>query len=131
MEQEKNELSESKSEASCSDPLDAVAFDELRAKLDVSRCSDYFDEVVAFARKAGRWTGPLGLRENLVRLVRLARAGSKAVLYKDFAPYSFEFSAGGFQGGLIFHGSHDGGGSGAAPSFAVCLEPVDGWALHS
>ncbi len=121
-------MQEEKRETLECDDLDIA---ELRARLDVSRCSDYFDEVVAFAQKAGRWTGPLGLRENLLRLVRLARAGAKAVLYKDFAPYSFEFAAGGFQGGLIFHGSHDAGGSGAAPTFAVCLEAVDGWTLHT
>lgn len=36
-----------------------------------------------------------------------------------------------FVGGLIFHGSHDGFGSGAAPTFSVCLTPEDGWSVHT
>ena len=64
-----------------------------------------------------------------------------AELYSDFAPYSFGFQ--GFikdkdgiwrpwtVGGLIFHGKHDNGGDGSAPTFSVCLEPTDGWSLHT
>lgn len=36
-----------------------------------------------------------------------------------------------FNGGLIYHGPEDGFGSGSAPSFAVTLEPVDGWEIHT
>jgi hypothetical protein len=35
------------------------------------------------------------------------------------------------SGGLIFHGKHDGFGSGSAPTFAVTLEPTSGWAIHT
>ena len=35
------------------------------------------------------------------------------------------------SGGLIFHGSHDGFGSGSAPTFAVTLERCDGWSIHT
>ncbi len=35
------------------------------------------------------------------------------------------------NGGVIFHVSHDGGGSGAAPTFSVCAEPTDGWQIHT
>ncbi len=68
----------------------------------------------------------------------------------SFSPYSFDFALFRlnfdktkehpdhepqydywFNGGLIFHGSHDGYGSGAAPTFAVCLTATDGWSLHS
>ena len=63
-------------------------------------------------------------------------------LYKDFAPLSFSFTmyrrespdAGyqrWFNGGPIFHGPHDAGGSGEAPTFAVCLTPEDGWSIHT
>ena len=36
-----------------------------------------------------------------------------------------------FNGGLIFHGAHDGHGSGAAPTFAVSLTPTTGWSIHT
>lgn len=71
-------------------------------------------------------------RYALVRLRNMSRNfKAPARLYKDFAPLSFGFSVGGFCGGLIFHGAHDGGGNGGAPTFSVNLSPVDGWALHS
>jgi hypothetical protein len=36
-----------------------------------------------------------------------------------------------FNGGCLFHGSHDGFGSGSGPTFAVTLEPTDGWSIHT
>ena len=73
---------------------------------------------------------------------------SRAWLYKDFAPYSFNVrlerrvegsqTPGGLDRyepwmsmGLIYHGAHDGYGSGLAPTFAVTLEPIQGWSIHS
>jgi len=35
------------------------------------------------------------------------------------------------HGGLLYHGPHDGFGSGSAPVFAVTLEPCDGWSIHT
>ena len=58
-------------------------------------------------------------------------------LYADFAPYSFlwsEFSPShhrGLSGGLIFHGKHDRGGDGGAPTFSVNLTPSHGWQIHT
>lgn len=58
-------------------------------------------------------------------------------LYTDFAPYSFfwtEFSPTrqrGLIGGLIYHGQHDGGGNGGAPTFSVNLTPTNGWCIHT
>lgn len=58
----------------------------------------------------------------------------------DFAPLSFYFIREvvfdgawerDYNGGIIFHGSHDGGGDGGAPTFSVNLSPVDGWATHT
>jgi hypothetical protein len=58
----------------------------------------------------------------------------------DFAPLSFYFIKEvlingkwerDYNGGIIFHGSHDGGGNGGAPTFSVNLTPVDGWATHT
>jgi hypothetical protein len=36
-----------------------------------------------------------------------------------------------FNGGLIYHGTHDGGGDGGAPTFSVNLSPVNGWSVHT
>jgi len=35
------------------------------------------------------------------------------------------------HGGLIFHGKHDNGGDGGAPTFSVNLTPTTGWAVHT
>ena len=35
------------------------------------------------------------------------------------------------NGGIIYHGQHDRGGDGSAPTFAVCLTPVTGWSIHT
>ena len=75
---------------------------------------------------------------------------SRAWLYRDFAPCSFdvrlerrvsEEGESGTSGetryepwmhlGLLYHGSHDGFGSGSAPTFAVSIESVQGWSIHS
>jgi hypothetical protein len=58
-------------------------------------------------------------------------------LYSDFAPCSFfwmEFAPTGrlgLIGGLIYHGPHDGGGSGGAPTYSVNLTPTTGWCIHT
>lgn len=36
-----------------------------------------------------------------------------------------------FNGGLIYHGSHDGYGSGSAPTFSVTLTKTRGWSIHT
>lgn len=66
---------------------------------------------------------------------------TRCTLYHDFAPHSFGFTmeARGkdgewrvlFEGGLIFHGSHDGHGSGAYPALAVTVSPTSGWSIHT
>lgn len=71
---------------------------------------------------------------NLRRLNRIGENRNTDVLLgKDFAPLSFNFSLkeSSFHGGLIFHGAHDGGGNGGAPTYSVNLEPVDGWSIHT
>ncbi len=68
------------------------------------------------------------------------RPGTRLVVYKDFCPLSFYFVEEvmvkgewkrDYNGGIIFHGDHDGGGNGGAPTFSVNLTPVDGWATHT
>jgi hypothetical protein len=58
-------------------------------------------------------------------------------IYQDFAPYSFYFvrytrgCVRFMNGGIIFHGKHDNGGDGSAPTFSVSLTPCDGWQIHT
>jgi hypothetical protein len=60
------------------------------------------------------------------------------IISNDFAPRSFYFEKhstidGHYisNGGIIFHGKHDRGGDGGAPTFSVCLEPTNGWQIHT
>jgi len=61
-------------------------------------------------------------------------------IYNDFAPKSFEFIrrekvTGIFRGngGIIFHGQHDRGGDGGAPTFSVSLsfDITPHWEIHT
>ena len=52
-------------------------------------------------------------------------------LSPDFAPLSFLFHDHGIFGGIIFHGAHDRGGDGGAPTFSVNLAPCNGWSIHT
>ena len=66
---------------------------------------------------------------------------AKLVLFKDFAPFSFEFTIQylndenqwvyGMNGGIIYHGKHDNGGDGGAPTYSVNITPQNGWGVHS
>lgn len=95
------------------------------------------DKIKLFAEGAGRTDQ---LQEQLDYLGNYAVQETRCELYPDFAPHSlsfqmFEKGSGEwkfwFNGGLIFHGSHDGFGSGAAPTLSVCLESTDGWSVHT
>ena len=78
-------------------------------------------------------------RDCLDRLRQIARnrPGARVKLWTDFAPLSFTFSImlpegrSWLHGGLIFHGSHDRGGDGSAPTYSVNVNPTDGWTLHT
>ena len=72
------------------------------------------------------------LRQGLSRIAAVAECGGEnAELFSDGAPLSFTWRAGGLFGGLLFHGPHDGFGSGGAPTFAVTLCPTYGWQIHT
>lgn len=88
----------------------------------------------------------LGLRkhleEQLTFLDRFAHPKiTRATLFHDHAPFSFSFQIEAlgedgvwqhwFSGGLIFHGPHDGHGSGEAPTLAVSIVPIHGWQIHT
>jgi hypothetical protein len=70
-------------------------------------------------------------------LKRLDYDGVEAEVMTDFAPLSFYFvrydKDRKFRGngGIIFHGKHDNGGDGGAPTFSVCLTPCNGWQIHT
>ncbi len=82
------------------------------------------------------------LLQRLQQLQRIAtNYRGEVTLYMDFAPLSFYFvigketPEGGYDqclnGGLIFHGPHDGYGSGSAPTLSVCLNSTYGWSIHT
>ena len=72
------------------------------------------------------------LERGLQLIARIAKnTGTAAELRCDLAPLSFTWCAGGFFGGLLFHGELDGFGSGAGPTFAVTLTPTEGWQIHT
>lgn len=106
-------------------------------------CEEYLAEVREIADKIGKRDN---LEEQLKYLSEYACSeedpeATHCHLYKDFAPLSFEFVilrrqkdgsyARWFNGGCIFHGNHDGFGSGGGPTFSVCLNPTDGWSIHT
>jgi hypothetical protein len=111
----------------------------------------YFESVVEFSKKVGLYEDD-GTTNNALsnRLKYLENYGGKnsdgsdrmrVRLMPDGAPMSFYFviekrnDAGEwrtlFNGGLLFHGRHDGHGTGADPTLAVTLTPVSGWSLHT
>jgi len=100
----------------------------------IDKTEGYLDKVREFADK-------IGMREQLEdKLDQLDMWFGKrltANLYRDFAPHSFYWELltddgkRVMNGGLIFHGQHDQGGDGGAPTFSVCLEPTNGWSIHT
>ena len=111
----------------------------------------HFDEVVTFAKKVGLYEDAGDQNQKLAnRLAYLEKYWGKSDdgadrtrvrLFPDGAPYSFYFVIEKkknehewermFDGGLLFHGSHDGHGSGDAPTFAVTLDHFTGWSIHT
>lgn len=102
----------------------------------------HFDEVKSFAESTGQLEQLQQKLDYLDTYADHEKQGlTKCVLGKDWAPYSFAFTmlkrdANGeyrrwFNGGLIYHGSHDNGGDGSAPTFSVNLTPQNGWSIHT
>jgi len=90
------------------------------------------DEIKYFAKENGLSDH---FEEVLKRLLKWEKAGwfkdgdeLKTTVYSDFAPLSLYFvrtvnrNFNG-NGGVIFHGKHDHGGNGGAPTFSVSIEP--------
>ena len=104
----------------------------------IDKTNGKLDEVIDFAAKYDK-------SDNLQRQLDYLdnyydRDKTRCLLFTDFAPQSFAFEMQRkkddqweywFSGGMIFHGNHDGFGSGAAPTYSVCLNPTDGWSIHT
>lgn len=89
----------------------------------IVECEKFLDSVIdTDERERLLWT----LNQAFDTLRRLAPDGS-AKLYLDFAPLSFFFEAGGWKGGIIFHGPTDGSG----PNYSVMINPFSGWSVHT
>ena len=98
------------------------------------------DKTSGLLETATKYANANGLKENLEQnlnsLKRHAENGCEVHLYEDFAPLSFYFEViknGHLQlcGVLIYHGKHDGGGNGCAPTYSVSLSPCQGWQIHT
>lgn len=105
---------------------------------------EYMADVKEFADTVGMRKQ---LEEKLKYLDEFAEHGDRGRtqchIRKDFAPYSFEFTMTRrrpegedgydffFVGGLVYHGKHDNGGDGSFPTLSVCLEPTNGWEVHT
>jgi hypothetical protein len=103
------------------------------AKLIVN-CPEHLEQVRTFADSSGQRAQ---FEKRLCELTAFLPDGWTVELYTDFAPYSFfwtQFSptrSRGLIGGLIYHGQHDNGGDGGAPTFSVNLFPSQGWSIHT
>jgi hypothetical protein len=89
----------------------------------VIKCQDHYDLVLEYAKSIGKE------KEFLAKVSELNKLGDSVELYKDFAPYSFDFSS--FKdgkryicGGLLYHGKPD-------ESLSVSLNPIHGWSIHT
>jgi hypothetical protein len=101
------------------------------------RNQEYFDSVVKFAEDNGL---KAELQEQLDYLANYGGTPdyTECVLFRDFAPQSFQFELlrkgqHWMSGGLIFHGPHDNGGDGGMPTLSVSLNPdtKPHWQVHT
>jgi hypothetical protein len=110
----------------------------------VDNTDGYLDTVKEFADKVGKadnLQAKLDYLDGYASARREEGLETRCQLFKDWAPQSFSFlmemrQDGGewqrwFNGGMLFHSAHDGGGNGGAPTFSVCLSPTDGWSIHT
>lgn len=80
--------------------------------------SSLFDAVVRRVEMAQKYKGPVIIMEDI----------------KDYSFYFIHYNKDVefiMNGGIVFHGKHDGGGNGSAPTFSVNLTPQTGWATHT
>jgi hypothetical protein len=96
----------------------------------------HFKECYDLAKKLRLKSSLNGCMKSLTNIAKNGKG--KIHLYKDFAPFSFYWTAirdeDGhcfFNGGVIYHGSHDNGGDGSYPTLSVSVSPSQGWQVHT
>ncbi len=97
------------------------------------RCKEDIRKALAHAESMGDHS----LRQcfdNLRRVELYQKCDTE--IYTDHAPLSFYFVRKKGEvitcnGGVIFHGPHDGFGSGSAPTFSVTMNKTIGWSIHT
>ncbi len=101
----------------------------------VDNTNGRLDEIKTFAEENNLLEN---FNNTFSRLETYSAKGYTVTLYSDFAPLSMEFSITDngkhvLNGGFIFHGPHDGFGSGSYPTFSVSLstEKEVGWSIHT
>ena len=101
----------------------------------IDKSNGRLDEIKAFAKEKNLLEN---FKETFSRFETYTDKGCTVNLYSDFAPHSlyFEITLNEkfiLNGGFIFHGPHDGFGSGIAPTFSVCIDPDNkpGWSIHT
>lgn len=102
--------------------------------------SGKLDEALAFANKINdnSLQGCIDRLKQIEENYKENGVEIETTITNDFAPYSFYFvksrkDTNNFigNGGIIFHGKHDNGGDGGSPTFSVCIEPCNGWQIHT
>ena len=92
-------------------------------------CQEHYDKVVQYAKEIGDKSLNSCL-ERLKQWEQNPNCPCEIELYRDSAPHSFGFrerypdGRRGIVGGLLYHGKPD-------LSFAVMLEPIHGWSIHT
>ena len=99
----------------------------------VDKTNGRLNEIKTFAKENNMLES---FNKAFSRLENYLAKGYQVTLYSDFAPLSMEFSITNqgkhvLNGGFIFHGPHDGYGSGSAPTFSVSLTKEVGWSIHT
>lgn len=89
----------------------------------IDKSDGRLDEIKAFAKDHDLMES---FTETFARLETYSGKGYEVSLYTDFAPLSLEFviyeeERFVLNGGIIFHGRHDGWGNGGPPTFSVSL----------
>ena len=84
-----------------------------------------------------RTINDVSLQDSIDRLNKAdENMRTETTVMNDFAPRSFYFERWRehqliSNGGVIYHGQHDRGGDGGAPTFSVNLAPTNGWSIHT
>jgi len=93
--------------------------------------TEWFGEIMDYAksRPVGEFASLQRCLDRLADMVSKSRDKDETGIYRDFAPYSFGFSACGMVGGCIYHGPRDSGVG--EPTFSVNVSSVDGWSIHT